>query len=296
MGFKKIQKAAIDDALSESSRQYLVGHLKKPQVLNHIESDDIEFGISSYTKAGWEPAHFHTRAREFQYVLKGMTEYMDLATGEVHRYSTGDFYVIDSGTRYVQRIKRETRILFAKLPAGNDKVEVPLSADLLAWAERKLLVERLDLQGRDAPAANSLVPATAAAILDANGRLLLVHRRDSGKWAMPGGTMEMNESLEDCVRREVLEETGLRISIGGIVGTYSDPLNRVAYTDGEVRREFTILFLCHPEEGALSIDDESTDARWVPFESLDSLPIAPSQRRRLEDVRGFIETQRVFIR
>jgi len=296
MSFKKLHQDNIEAALSASNRQYLVGHLQKPQLLHHIENQDIEFGISSYTEATWEPAHSHTQAREFQYMLRGMTEYVDLITGEVHRFSTGDFYVIDPGTKYLQRIKRDTRILFVKLPAGNDKVEEHPSEELLEWAKQKLLVERLDLQGQDAPPANSLVPATAAAILDTAGRLLLIHRRDSGKWAMPGGTMEMNESLEDCIRREVLEETGLSIAIDGIVGTYTDPLNRVAYTDGEVRREFTILFLAHPEEGALAIDDESTDARWVPFDLLDGLPIAASQRRRLKDVIQHIETRRVIIR
>ena len=103
-----------------------------------------------------------------------------------------------------------------------------------------------------------LSPPRRAAILDGENRLLLIERRDSGNWAMPGGTMEMDESLEECVIREIREETRIDATIEGVIGTYSDPENRIAYSDGEVRREFSIVFFGRPNKTAITLDDEST--------------------------------------
>ena len=296
MAFKSIARKEIERSLDGTTRQYLAGKLARPQSLNHIEDNDIEIGISDYREAGSEDAHSHSRAKEYQWILKGMTEYLDLDTEAVHRFTTGDFYVIYPGTRYIQRVKRDTRILFAKIPAGNDKILEDAPEAVLQWASRRLRVKRLDLQGGDAPAPNSLVPATAAAIIDGRSRLLLVERRDSGKWAMPGGTMEMEESLDECIKREVREETGIDVTIEGVVGTYSDPDNRIAYSDGEVRREFSIVFFGRPDRMAITLDDESTAARWVPIDEIGSLPVAASQRRRLDDVLEFLRSRRVFVR
>ena len=296
MPFKSISRNELESSLVGTTRQYLVGKLARPQSLNHVDDGDIEFGISNYKEAAFEDAHSHSRAKEYQLILKGMTEYLDLDSGAVHRFATGDFYVIYPGTRYIQRIKQDTRILFAKVPAGNDKVAEDAPKEVLQWANNRLRVDRLDLHGADAPPANSLVPATAAAIIDGENRLLLIERRDSGKWAMPGGTLEMEESLEECIIREIREETGIDASIEGVIGTYSNPENRIAYSDGEVRREFSIVFFGRPDNAAITVDDESTSARWVPIDEIRSLPVAASQRRRLDDVLEFLRSRRVFVR
>src|SRR3954471_14585046 len=94
----------------------------------------------------------------------------------------------------------------------------------------------------DAPAANSLVPAASAIVVDEAGRILLHRRRDNEMWALPGGVMELGESIAECAVREVREETGLEVEITGIVGIYSDPKHVFAYADGEVRQEFSVCF------------------------------------------------------
>ncbi|EDN65187.1 conserved hypothetical protein [Beggiatoa sp. PS] len=58
----------------------------------------------------------------------------------------------------------------------------------------------------------------------------------------PGGTLEFGESLTDCAKREVKEEAGYDVNITHLIGTYTDPRVVVAYTDGEVRQEFTFLY------------------------------------------------------
>src|SRR5882757_5822046 len=94
----------------------------------------------------------------------------------------------------------------------------------------------------DAPEPNSLVVAASAVVTDEQGRILLQRRRDNDLWALPGGGMEMTDSLPGTAVREVKEETGLDVRITGLVGTYTDPRHVIAYTDGEVRRQFNICF------------------------------------------------------
>lgn len=133
----------------------------------------------------------------------------------------------------------------------------------------------------DAPAPNSLVVATSAVVTDSRGRILLQRRADSGNWALPGGAMEMCESLAGSVVREVREETGYDIEVTGLVGTYTDPRHIIAYTDGEVRRQFNICYTAKIIGGELAISDESTDLRFVPPGELGDLPMHRTQRLRL---------------
>jgi 8-oxo-dGTP diphosphatase len=148
----------------------------------------------------------------------------------------------------------------------------------------------------EAPKPNSIRPATAVALFNSGGELLLLHRKDNDKWTMPGGTLDFGESLTHCAIREVLEETGLQIRITGLIGTYTDPHILIAYSDGEVRQEFTFVYAAEIESGELKIDDESKEARWVPLSSAVELPLAESQRRRLKDVIEYQKERRIFLR
>jgi 8-oxo-dGTP diphosphatase len=68
------------------------------------------------------------------------------------------------------------------------------------------------------------VVGIVAAARTADGRLLLIRRGDSGKWALPGGTLEWGENLRDAIEREVLEESGATVTaLGELLGTYSRP-------------------------------------------------------------------------
>ncbi|MGW6422425.1 NUDIX hydrolase [Nocardia sp. NPDC055053] len=132
-----------------------------------------------------------------------------------------------------------------------------------------------------APEPSSLVVAASAGVCDDKGRILFQRRADSGLWALPGDGMEMTDSLPGCAVREVKEETGLDIEITGLVGTYTDPRHGIAYSDGEVRRQFNVCFLARVTGGDLAISDESTELRFVSPAELDSLAMHHTQRLRL---------------
>ncbi|MFF0293905.1 NUDIX hydrolase [Kitasatospora sp. NPDC004614] len=138
----------------------------------------------------------------------------------------------------------------------------------------------------NAPKANSLVPAASVVVVGEDGRVLLQRRTDNGMWALPGGRMDVGESLAGCGIRETREETGLDIEITGIVGTYTNPGHVFAYDDGEVRQEFSICLLGRPTGGQLRVSAESFEVAWFTSEQTDSLPMVPSIRKRLSDWRS----------
>ncbi|MFI2026719.1 NUDIX hydrolase [Streptomyces buecherae] len=138
----------------------------------------------------------------------------------------------------------------------------------------------------NAPEPNSLVVAASAVVTDDEGRILLQRRRDNGLWALPGGGMDMTDSLPGCAVREVREETGLDEEITGLVGTYTDPRHIIAHTDGEVRRQFNVCFTARVIGGTLTISDESTELRFVSPDAVDDLPMHHTQRLR---IRHYLE-------
>jgi len=134
----------------------------------------------------------------------------------------------------------------------------------------------------DAPAANSVVPSTTAVVIDEHDRIVLIRRRDNDLWALPGGGMELGESIVDTAVREVKEETGLDVEVTGLIGVYTDPRHVMAYTDGEVRQQFSLCFTTRLLGGDLLADSESTDIAWTPSQDILSLNIHPSMRLRIQ--------------
>ena len=69
---------------------------------------------------------------------------------------------------------------------------------------------------------DEVFPATNAVLFDGSGRVLLQKRSDNGAWGLPGGRMEIGETVEQCVIRETFEETGMLTSNRGLVVTMED--------------------------------------------------------------------------
>ena len=143
-----------------------------------------------------------------------------------------------------------------------------------------------------APKPNSLVPACGVLAADDSGRVLLQRRRDTGQWAIQMGKQELGETPSQCAIRETLEETGVLTELTGILGVYSDPRHIVAYSDGEVRQEWELIFLGRPVSGTPTVNDEASDVCWVEPGDLEALDIHPTQWRQL---RGWLTRARPHV-
>ena len=111
-----------------------------------------------------------------------------------------------------------------------------------------------------------------SALIFKDGHVLLAHRRDIDWWNLPGGGMEVGETVDEALRREVFEETGLVVEIEQLVGVYSKPQ----------KQEVVLTFRCHVIGGVLTATTESLECRYF---ASDSLPanILPKHRQRVED-------------
>ena len=141
---KKISSDEIVSALANTTRQYFVGELTRPQEIDYYKDDRLEIGISKYPSYQSEVAHVHEVATEYQLMLTGWTQYMDLDTGEVYEFIKGDFYAIEPGTAYAQKVKAGTSILFIKVPSINDKKLVEVDEKQQEWMAQELQTVRTD--------------------------------------------------------------------------------------------------------------------------------------------------------
>lgn len=114
-------------------------------------------------------------------------------------------------------------------------------------------------------------------------KVLLTRRADNGLWCLPGGKMEPGESIEECCRREVMEETGLVIQPKRLIAVYSNRDQLVVYPD-DAKVQFVILsFEAAITGGTLGLSNETTDARYFAFPELESLEMHDRHKDRVYD-------------
>ena len=148
---------------------------------------------------------------------------------------------------------------------------------------KAVTVARIDyFNDPNAPKANSIVPSVTAIVPNERGELLLVHKTDNDLWALPGGGMDVGESMAETVVREVKEETGIDVEVTGVVGIYTNPNHVMAYDDGEVRQQCSICFTTRMLGGRLATSSETSEVEFVAPARLDGLNIHPSMRLRID--------------
>lgn len=145
-------------------------------------------------------------------------------------------------------------------------------------------MRRIDhLNDPAAPPANSIVPSVNVVVTTKSAAILLMRRTDNDNWALPGGAIDLGESIEQAAVREVEEETGIRCRPTGVVGLYSNPRHVIEYTsNGEVRQEFSIVLTADQVGGDLRVSDESSEVRWVPQADLSDYAMHASMRVRVD--------------
>jgi 8-oxo-dGTP pyrophosphatase MutT (NUDIX family) len=135
-----------------------------------------------------------------------------------------------------------------------------------------------------APKANRLVPSVNVVVVNDLGEILLIRRTDNGNWALPGGAIDLGESVAQAAVRETFEETGIECAITGVAGIYSDPGHVILYTsNGEVRQEFSIVLTARPVAGQPTPSSESSEVRWVPPSGVPGYTMDQSMRGRIND-------------
>ena len=134
------------------------------------------------------------------------------------------------------------------------------------------------------------IVGVGAVVLDGD-RVLLVRRGNEplkGQWSLPGGAVEVGETLEAAVAREVLEETGLMVDVGPMI----DVLDRIrADSDGRTRYHFVLIdYLCRPTGGTLCCATDAADATWSAVDDLARFALAEATLKMIEKA---IELRRV---
>src|ERR1700735_1365479 len=110
-----------------------------------------------------------------------------------------------------------------------------------------------------APAANSIVPSVNVAVTTDAGEVLRIRRSDNDNWALPGGAVDIGESLTQAAVRETREESGIHCEVTGLSGIYTDPGHVILYTsNGEVRQEFSVVLIARATSGQPTPSSESS--------------------------------------
>jgi len=119
-------------------------------------------------------------------------------------------------------------------------------------------------------------PAARILIENEKGEFLFIHRADNGLLGIPAGGLEENETIEECIKREVYEETGLKLKNLTTIGISSNPKTQtVQYLNGDVIQYFCIEFLSTAWEGEPTILDlnEVTKVEFKDKSFLIKLPL-----------------------
>ena len=139
---------------------------------------------------------------------------------------------------------------------------------------------------------------SVSAMVWREGEILLMRRSDNGHWGLPGGYVEVGESVSEAARREVVEETGWTVEISDLIGVYSDPATQVVdygreksgqrkgvAGDGGNRRVQIVNLCFHAEAvepGEMTTPEETLEIGFFAADALPE-PFVPIHEIRIED-------------
>lgn len=95
--------------------------------------------------------------------------------------------------------------------------------------------------------------SVSAAVVREDGSFLAVRRRDNGHWEPPGGVLELDETIEEALLREVREETGVVVSLERLSGVYKNMRRGIV----------ALVFRCSPASGELRPSEETSEVAWL---------------------------------
>lgn len=127
----------------------------------------------------------------------------------------------------------------------------------------------------DAPQPNQpILPSVHGVVINEFNEILLHQREDSPLWAIPGGKIKIDESVEQCLKREMREELGVEVSAKRLLGVYTDP-SYILALDNQVQKVFLIVFLCVIKKGKPKLTNETEEYRWFKKKDLSFIKSFP---------------------
>ncbi|BFH66533.1 ADP-ribose pyrophosphatase [Paenibacillus dendritiformis] len=115
-------------------------------------------------------------------------------------------------------------------------------------------------------------------LYNASRQVLMLNRSDNGRWCFPGGAIELGETTEEAVRRELLEETGLTVGELRLFGVFSGEELHYVYPNGDEVYIVDVVYTSNQFRGELTIDEESRAYQFFAINDLPaeiSPPVAP---------------------
>jgi 8-oxo-dGTP diphosphatase len=132
--------------------------------------------------------------------------------------------------------------------------------------------------------------AGVGAVIICNGKILLEKRKGEpgrGKWAIPGGLVELGETVEHTLMREVEEETGLEVEKPELIDVVS---NVIVDKNSKIKYHFVIVdYFVRLEGGTLKASDDAAELRWITFDDVESYDLTKSFRSFFERNRQKLE-------
>jgi ADP-ribose pyrophosphatase YjhB (NUDIX family) len=132
-----------------------------------------------------------------------------------------------------------------------------------------------------------ILAGSSVLVVDADRRILLIERADTGDWGLPGGLADPGESLEDTARREVFEETGVEVGELALLGVFSGPEFYYRCPNGDEIHNITAAYVATVPTG-VPVRADPVEARSARFFDLSALPakILPPEQPIIERYAG----------
>lgn len=140
-------------------------------------------------------------------------------------------------------------------------------------------------------------PGARIIIENKNGEVLFIERLDNGNIGIPAGSIEENETIEECIKREVREETGLTILDLEVIGISTNPtLETVKYLNKDEIQYFTIEFYSNKWSGPIKVEDkkEIKCAKFMEISNVDKLP--KNELSAFESLKYYRTNNRVMLK
>jgi ADP-ribose pyrophosphatase YjhB (NUDIX family) len=149
-------------------------------------------------------------------------------------------------------------------------------------------------KNENAPKPNKPNNIGTCAIIKYNNKILLEKRADSNRWALIGGGLKIDESLEQGIIREINEETGIVVSEESLRfwRMFSDPSRIAVYPDGNIVRIISAAYIINlTENHKLKCSDESEELKYFTYQELENLNIAETHRHVINEYLSSVTSE-----